>query len=99
MLFPDLSKEQISTISKLLVLHCFRDGPIEDLHDDQEGGSKISDDEMKLIMQFAVTEVATVLDGLVNERGPYIRDYPWVRHEIVKLWDDPDWTYIEKKNK
>lgn len=99
MLFPDLSKEQISTISKFLVFHCFRNGPIADIHDDQDGGSRISQEEMKLIMQTAVTEVATVMDGLINERGPYIKDDHWKIHEIMEKWDEPDWAYVKEINK
>lgn len=94
MLFQSLSKKEISIISKFIVFHCFRNGPIEDIHAD----GRISQDEMRLIMQAAVTELATVIDGFSNARGPYIKKENFLRLELMKLWDEPDWSYVKKTN-
>ena len=98
MILPNLSKDQISTLSKFIVLHCFRTGPIERIHSELEGENRITNEEMKLIMQTAVTEVAAVIDGLSNQRGPYVMGQCWLRREILEDWDEPDWDYIEEIN-
>lgn len=94
MIFQNLNKEQINTLSKFIVLHAFRNGPVEDIHSDD----RISQKEMKEIMQHAVTNVAAIIDGLTNERGPYILDRQWSSMEIKSEWDDPDWSIIDKLN-
>ena len=94
MIFQNLNKEQINTLSKFIVLHAFRNGPIEDIH----SADRISQEEIKEIMQHAVTNMAAIIDGLTNERGPYILDRQWSYMEIRSEWNDPDWSKIEKMN-
>lgn len=94
MIFKKLSNKEISILSKFIVLHAFRNGHIEEIH--CEG--RLSDEDMKKIVKSSVTELATVLDGLINERGPYTWPSRWNFHEIKEGWDEPDWNYVNKIN-
>lgn len=72
----DSIRGEIAREAKAIVALAFRNGPIEDLHagrlcptcTGQDGFSRITDDEMKLIMKHAVDHVYHLL--LLREENP-----------------------------
>ncbi len=89
------SRKEISRLAKLIVYHSIRNGPIEDIHSDEFGGSRISQEEMKEITKYAVTNVAYLLN-LYQKENRMLDEFIDV---APSDWDEPDWDYIECKIK
>jgi len=93
---PDSSRQQLAREAKAIVALTFRNGPIEDLHAGQpcptcagrDGFSRITDDEMKLIMKHAVDHVYHLL--LLREEDPleYESKIRFGERYTAK-WDEP----------
>jgi hypothetical protein len=89
---PELARE-----AQALVLLAFRNGPIERIHagkrcptcSGNDEYSRITDEEMKEIMKFAVDSVYRL--SLLKERAPeeYSREIERAREFVVR-WDDPN---------
>ena len=99
--YKDVRRAFIGEISRTLVYRCFRNGPIEDLH----GGryvefepdiSRISDEEMAVVMKAATTSLAKYLEILIcdPEIVSELKSIPTLRPP--NYWDDPDWEAIDK---
>ena len=83
--------------AKAIVVLAFRNGPIEDMHagktcpacNDKAGYSRISDDEMKLIMKNAVNRVYWLLRLKADDPDNYARQ---IAHgeRCTLSWDDPE---------
>jgi hypothetical protein len=119
----DLFNEPINPViaekAKILVMACFRNGYLEDLHagkspvtktgdytdvtvTDASGRifpfselSRISDDEMRLLMKSAVSKLyacAMVINQLsTNHEAQSLMDFASL---IIQKWDDPDDEFI-----
>jgi hypothetical protein len=92
----DSNRREIGREAKAIVALAFRNGPIEDLHAGQpcpacagrDGFSRITDDEMKLIMKHAVDHVYHLL--LLREEDPleYESKISFGERYTAK-WDEP----------
>jgi hypothetical protein len=88
----DLARE-----AKAIVALAFRNGPIEDLHAGRpcsaclgrSGFSRISDDEMKVIMKNAVNHVYKLLRLKADDPDGYVREIALGERYTAK-WDEPD---------
>ena len=88
----DLARE-----AKAIVALAFRNGPIEDLHagrtclacEGRSGFSRISDDEMKVIMKNAVNRVYKLLRLKAEDPDGYAREIALGERYTVK-WDEPE---------
>jgi hypothetical protein len=93
----DPTRDQLATEAKSIVALSFRNGPIEDLHGGQPcptcarspGYSRISDDEMRLIMRNAVNRVYRLLVLKVENPTEYDRQIR-CGERYTKGWDDPE---------
>ena len=82
--------------AKAIVVLAFRNGPIEDLHagktcptcNGKTGYSRISDDEMKLIMKNAVNHVYRLLRLKADDPDTYARQIVY-GERCALSWDDP----------
>jgi hypothetical protein len=83
--------------AKAIVVLAFRNGPIEDVHagktcptcNGKTGYSRISDDEMKLIMKSAVNRVYRLLRLKSDDPSTYAQQIAY--GELCTLgWDDPE---------
>jgi hypothetical protein len=82
-----------------IVLHSFRNGPFEDIHagrlcpecSSRPGYSRITDDEMKLLMKTAVNRVFTLLKLREEDPGEYERLLQFASLQ-TKRWDSPEWS-------
>lgn len=83
-------KTMIAEMAKGLVYHCFRNGPIEDIHAD----GRISNDEMKEIMQTAVTEVAKKLEEYFVLPTILVAQLTQPSLMVDAKWSEPDWDHI-----
>ena len=83
--------------AKAIVVLAFRNGPIEDMHagktcptcNGKTGYSRISDDEMKLIMKNAVNRVFWLLRLKADDRDTYARQIAY-GERCTLSWDDPE---------
>jgi hypothetical protein len=83
--------------AKAIVVLAFRNGPIEDVHagktcpacSGKTGYSRISDDEMKLIMKNAVNRVYWLLRLKVDDPDTYARQIAHGERSTLN-WDDPE---------
>jgi len=83
--------------AKAIVVLAFRNGPIEDLHagrscpacQGKAGYSRISDDEMKLIMKAAVNQVYKLFRLKADDPDGYERQIAYGERCTLK-WDDPE---------
>ena len=83
--------------AKAIVVLAFRNGPIEDVHagktcptcNGQVGYSRISDDEMKLIMKHAVNRVYWLLRLKADDPDTYARQIAYGQRRTLS-WDDPE---------
>ncbi len=93
----DPTRDQLAREAKAIVALSLRNGPIEDIHAGQPcpncagstGYSRISDEEMRLIMRNAVNIVYRLL--VLKEENP--TEYEWqIRfgERYTQRWDDPD---------
>ena len=88
----DLARE-----AKAIVALAFRNGPIEDLHAGRacpacrgkSGFSRISDDEMKVIMKNAVNRVYKLLRLKADDPNGYARELALGERYTAK-WDEPE---------
>jgi hypothetical protein len=86
----DNSNDQnLAREAKAIVALAFRNGPIEDIHSDEHGGSRISGDEMTLIMKNAVNCVYKLLRLRSTDPDRYEREMAYGERCAAK-WDDPD---------
>ena len=93
----DSNRREIAREAKAIVALAFRNGPIEQLHAGQpcptcagrEGFSRISDDQMKLIMKNAVDHIYALL--LLKEEDPleYESKIRFGERYTAK-WDEPE---------
>lgn len=89
---PEVARE-----AKAVVALAFRNGPIEDVHagvacptcQHDTAYSRISDAEMKTIMQNAVNHMYRLLWLKTNDPVAYDRDIQ-LGHRYVATWDDPE---------
>jgi hypothetical protein len=92
----DSDQRELAREAKAIVALAFRNGPIEDLHagtpcpacDGKLGFSRISDDEMKRIMQNAVNCVYRLLRLKTGDPARYARDIAYGERCAVN-WDEP----------
>lgn len=83
--------------AKAIVVLAFRNGPIEDLHAGkmcptcmgETGYSRISDDEMKLIMKNAVNRVYRLLRLKADDPDAYAEQIDY-GERCTSGWDDPE---------
>ena len=83
--------------AKAIVALAFRNGPIEDVHAGKpcpvcmgkSGVSRISDDEMKIIMKNAVNKVYTLLRLKNGDPVAYAREIAFGERYSAG-WDDPE---------
>ncbi|MBE7492949.1 MAG: hypothetical protein HS108_14505 [Planctomycetes bacterium] len=89
--------ERIAQEAKAIVALAFRNGPIENLHAGkrcpacagQEGFSRITDDEMKVIMKNAVNQMAKLLWLRDNQPSQYGREIEF-GNRYIREWDEPE---------
>jgi len=92
----DFTRHQIVREAKAIVALAFRNGTIEQVHAGQPcptcagrpGISRITDDEMKAIMQNAVDRVYALLALKTEDPAEYERQIRFGERYTVK-WDDP----------
>ena len=92
----DFTRHQIVREAKAIVALAFRNGPIEQVHAGQPcptcagrpGFSRITDDEMKAIMQNAVDRVYALLALKTEDAAEYDRQIRFGERYTEK-WDDP----------
>ena len=83
--------------AKAIVALAFRNGPIEELHagqpcpacDGKDGYSRISDAEMKSIMESAVNRVYALLQLKASDPAEYAKQIAFGERYTAK-WDDPE---------
>jgi len=83
--------------AKAIVALAFRNGPIEDVHAGrlcptcagQSGYSRITDDEMKLIMKSAVNRLYELLRLKAVDPDGYAREIAY-GERCTLAWDDPE---------
>jgi hypothetical protein len=83
--------------AKAIVVRAFRNGPIEDLHAGKgcpicsvdPSYSRISDEEMKVLMKAAVTQVYKLLWLRDHDVDGYAEALAH-GHRFSQNWDDPD---------
>lgn len=83
--------------AKAIVALAFRNGPIEDLHfgklcpacQGEDGYSRISDAQMKLIMKNAVNHVYKLLRLKADDPDSYERQIAYGERSTA-MWDDPE---------
>ena len=93
----DVTRQQIARKAKAIVALAFRNGPIEDVHAGQpcptctgcQGFSRITDDEMKLIMKNAVDQVYALL-VLKAENSQEYEFKIRFGERYTASWDDPE---------
>ena len=92
----DFTRHQIVREAKAIVALAFRNGPIEQVHAGQPcptcasrpGICRITDDEMKAIMQNAVDRVYALLALKTEDPAEYERQIRFGERYTAK-WDDP----------
>lgn len=83
--------------AKAIVALALRNGPLEDVHagsrcpvcDGKPGISRITDDEMKRIMKYAVNRIYALLVLKENEPERYERDIAFGERTTAN-WDNPE---------
>jgi hypothetical protein len=83
--------------AKAIVVLAFRNGPLEDVHagktcptcNGKTGYSRISDDEIKLIMKNAVNRVYWLLRLKADDPDTYARQIAY-GERCTLSWDDPE---------
>lgn len=93
----DLERRQIAREAKAIVALAFRNGPIEQIHAGRScptctgraGFSKITDDEMKLVMKNAVNRLYELL--LLKEEDPVeYKSKIQFGERYTARWDEPE---------
>lgn len=92
----DFARHQIGREAKAIVALALRNGPIEQVHAGQPcptcsgrvGFSRITDDEMKAIMQDAVDRVYALLTLKTEDPAEYERQIRFGERYTAN-WDDP----------
>ena len=92
----DFTRHQIVREAKAIVALAFRNGPIEQVHAGRPcptcagrpGFSRITDDEMKAIMQNAVDRVYVLLALKTEDPAEYERQIRFGERYTAE-WDDP----------
>jgi DNA-binding MarR family transcriptional regulator len=90
---------QLEREAKGIVLHAFRNGPLEDLHagrlcpecSGQAGYSRITDAEMKVLMKTAVNRVFALLKSREDDPAEYERLLQ-LGSLYTARWDPPEWA-------
>jgi hypothetical protein len=93
----DSIRREVAREAKAIVALAFRNGPIEDLHTGRpcptcaghEGFSRITEDEMKAIMKYAVNHIYQLL--VLREENP-VEYEARIRHgdRYTANWDRPE---------
>jgi hypothetical protein len=94
---PDSKRDQLAREAKAIVALSYRNGPIEDIHAGQpcptcgESAqySRISDEQIRLIMRTAVNRVYRLLILKAENPTEYERQICFGERYTL-LWDDPD---------
>jgi hypothetical protein len=94
---PDPKRDQLAREAKAIVALSHRNGPIEDIHAEQPcpicAGSarysRISDEEIRLIMRNAVNRVYRLLVLKAENPTEYKRQNRF-GERYTRFWDDPD---------
>lgn len=94
---PKSDQSDLIREAKAIVALAFRNGPIEDVHagktcptcDGKGGYSRISEDEMKLIMKHAVNRVYWLLRLKTDDPDTYARQIAY-GERCTLSWDDPE---------
>jgi hypothetical protein len=76
--------EKLAREAKAIVALAFRNGPVEDVH----ASGRVTDDEMKAVMQHAVDWVALLLHLRERDDANYHRLVEW-GSRYTGDWDDP----------
>lgn len=96
-----LTDDVIDLISKALTEYAFRSGPIEDIHSDDYGGSRITQSEMKQLNKYMVNQLASILKALAKGMMDEVcYSLSWNRM-LASDWDKPEidlktFKYIKK---
>jgi len=93
---PKSDQSDLIREAKAIVVLAFRNGPIEDMHagktcptcNGKAGYSRISDDEMKLIMKNAVNRLYALLRLKADDQDSYARQIAYGERSTLN-WDDP----------
>ena len=93
----DSDSQRLAREAKAIVALALRNGPIEDVHaghpcsacTGKPGISRISDDEMKLIMKNAVNRVYALLRLKHSDPDGYAREIA-LGARYTARWDDPE---------
>ena len=93
----DVTHHQIARDAKALVLLAFRNGPIEDIHagqpcptcSDHRGFSRITDEEMRVIIKNAVDPVYALLVMKAKNPEEYELKIRF-SERYTTTWDDPE---------
>jgi hypothetical protein len=94
---PQSDQSDLMREAKAIVVLAFRNGPIEDMHagktcptcNGKTGYSRISDDEMKLIMKNAVNRLYRLLRLKVDDPDTYAQQIAY-GERCTLSWDDPE---------
>ena len=85
-----LTDDVIDLVSKALTEYAFRSGPIEDIHSDSYGGSRITQKEMKKLNKYMVNRIASILKALSKGMLDEVSySLSWNRM-LASDWDDPE---------
>lgn len=93
--FKKVMKLSIAEEAKSLVADCFRNGPLEDLH----AKSKISQEEMKELMKYAVNRMFYWL--WLKENSNFLYNIKLKTNHLIYSsgWDEPDIDVEEQLRK
>jgi len=94
---PKSDQSDLVREAKAIVVLALRNGPMEDMHagktcpacNGKAGYSRISDDEMKLIMKNAVNRVYWLLRLKTDDPDTYARQIAYGERSTLS-WDDPE---------
>ena len=85
-----LKEDTINMIAKALTEYAFRSGPIEDIHSDDYGGSRITQEEMKQLNKYMVNKLATVLTALSRGKIDEVLNGLALSYRYATHWDKAD---------
>ena len=89
-----IEEEKLKIIAKDIVLHCFRNTHLENIHAGKKNGgvgSGFSDKEMKRLMIEAVNNTYTFLVGLSKDKGLSEATMKWIEmsRSSHQDWGEP----------
>lgn len=85
-----LTDNVIELVSKALAEYAFRSGPIEDIHCDDYGGSRITQEEMKQLNKYMVNKIASLLKALSEGMCDEVACLLSWNGMLASDWDKPE---------